>query len=186
MSNSEIPTSSKLVSEPKEVYRLTIENLSHLVAYSPNAINPDSLISTVDLPPGAYFASITAATEAPGKRWSTVQVSKQKHMELNSALMYMNHSCAPSLEIDTDMMEIRVSKNKDLRVGDELSFFYPSTEYEMDKPFNCLCGASACLGTVTGAAQIEWDTLKTFWVNEHIIKLKQEQAQETNSETRKQ
>lgn len=107
-------------------------------------------------------------------------------MELNSALMYMNHSCAPSLEIDTDMMEIRVSKTRDLKAGDELSFFYPSTEFEMDKPFNCLCGAgSVCLGTISGAAQIEWDVLRTFWVNEHVIKLKQEQEQGRDSEARK-
>lgn len=97
-------------------------------------------------------------------------------MELNSALMYMNHSCAPSLEIDMDMMEIRVSKDKNLSAGDELTFFYPSTEFEMDKPFDCLCGAgSDCLGTVTGAAQIDGKLLRKWFVNEHILKLKQEQ-----------
>lgn len=174
MSQSETPTSSKLVSEPKAVYPLTIENLSHLVTYSPNATNPDSLLSKVDLPAGAYLTTITAATEAP-KRWSTVQISKEKHVELNSALMYMNHSCVPSLEIDTNMMEIRVSKTKDLKIGDELSFFYPSTEFEMDRAFECLCGAgSHCVGTVTGASEINEEVLRTWWVNEHIIKLKQE------------
>lgn len=176
MSQPETPTSSKFVSEPKAVYPLTIENLSHLVAYSPNATAPDSLISKVDLPAGAYFTSITAATEVPAKRWSTVQVSKGKHVELNSALVYMNHSCTPTLEIDTDMMEIRVSKEKTLSAGDELSFFYPSTEFEMDKPFECLCGAgSDCLKTITGAARIDGQTLKKWFVNEHILKLKQEQ-----------
>lgn len=74
------------------------------------------------------------------------------------------------------MMEIRVSKKKDLKIGDELSFFYPSTEFEMDKGFSCLCGAgSRCLGTVTGASEINEEVLKTWWLNEHIIKLKQEQ-----------
>lgn len=176
MSQPEIISSSKFVTEPKAVYPLSIENLSDLAAYSPNATNPDSLVSKVELPAGALFTPITAATEAPQKRWSTVQVSKVRHVELNSALMYMNHSCAPSLEIDTDMMEVRVSKERDLKIGDELSFFYPSTEYEMDKPFECLCGArDACLKNVAGAAHIDSKKLKNWFVNEHIIKLKQDQ-----------
>lgn len=176
MSEQNATSSSKFVTEPKAIYSLSIENLADLATYSPNATHPDSLISKVDLPAGTLFTPITAATEAPVKRWSTVQVSKEKHIELNSALVYMNHSCNPSLEIDTDMMEVRVSKKKDLKVGDELDFFYPSTEFEMDKPFECLCGAKGtCLGTIAGAAQIDGDILKKWFVNEHIVKLKQDQ-----------
>lgn len=174
MSQPDVASSSKFITEPKAVYSLSIENLSDLAAYSPNATSPDSLMSKVDLPAGALFTTITAATEAAQKRWSTVQVSKGKHVDLNSALMYMNHSCDPSLEIDTDMMEVRVTKGRELKIGEELNFFYPSTEFEMDKPFECLCGAKSCLGTVTGAAQIGSETLKRWFVNEHIIKLKQE------------
>lgn len=176
MSQPDVTSSSKFITEPKAVYSLSVENLSDHASYSPNATSPDSLLSKIDLPAGALFTTITAATEASKKRWSTVQVSKGKHIELNSALMYMNHSCDPSLEIDTDMMEVRVSKARDLKIGDELSFFYPSTEFEMDKPFGCLCGTERCLGTVAGAAKIEEETLKKWFVNEHIIKLKQEQA----------
>lgn len=176
MSQAGDTSNSKFVTEPKAIYSLSIENLSNLAAYSPNATSPDSLISEINLPAGALFTTITAATEAPQKRWSTVQVSKSRHIELNSALVYMNHSCDPSLEIDTDMMEVRVSKTRDLKVGEELNFFYPSTEFEMDKPFPCLCGAEGtCLKTISGAAQIDGEKLKKWFVNEHVVKLKQEQ-----------
>lgn len=170
-------SSSKFITKPKAIYPLSIENLSQTAAYSPNATEPDSIVSKVDLPAGALFIPITAATEAPRKAWSTLQVSKNRHVELNSALMYLNHSCSPSLEIDTDMLEVRVSKDRSLKVGDELSFFYPSTEFEMDQPFECLCGAAddICLKTVTGAAEIDLKILQGWFVNEHIIKLKQEQ-----------
>ena len=170
-------TIGKFVSEPKETYPLSIENLVDIVAYSPNATHPDSLVSQVFLPAGSLFTPITTATEVRQKKWSTVQVSQDKYVELNSALLYMNHSCRPSLEVDADLMEVRVTKDRDLQVGDELTFFYPSTEWQMDKPFLCLCGAgSGCLGTVTGAADIEAQKLRKWLVNEHIVKLKSAQT----------
>lgn len=167
---------TKFVSEPKAIYSLSIEGLSDIAEYSPNAENPDSLLSKINLSAGSLFTPITTATHG-SKRWSSVQVSKDKHVELNSALVYLNHSCSPSLEIDTDMMEVRVAKGKDLKVGDELTFFYPSTEWEMAKPFTCLCGHGAkCLGTVTGASAIEESKLSGWFVNEHILKLKRAQS----------
>lgn len=170
---------TKFVSEPKEIYSLNIENLSTLTEYKPDSKNPDSLISKVSLSAGSLFIPITVATEAP-RRWSTMQVSKNKHVELNSALLFLNHSCNPSLEIDTSTMEIRVAKAKNLNIGDELTFFYPSTEWEMDKPFSCLCGAeSRCLGIVTGAADIPTEKLSEWFINEHIVKLKTAQMTET-------
>ena len=46
----------------------------------------------------------------------------------------------------------------------------------MDKPFVCLYNAgSRCLGTVTGAADIEAQKLRKWFVNEHIVKLKSAQ-----------
>lgn len=180
MSTIPAPTSAttgKYVSEPKATYSLSIENLADIVAYSPNATQPDSIVSRVSLPAGSLFTPITTATEVGQKKWSTVQVSQDKHVELNSALVYMNHSCRPSLEIDTGLMEVRVAKDRDLQIGDELTFFYPSTEWQMDKPFVCLCAAgSGCLGTVSGAADIEAQRLKNWFVNEHIVKLKSTQT----------
>lgn len=36
--------------------------------------------------------------------------------------------------------EVRVSEDGEgLKEGDELTFFYPSTEWSMAQPFDCLC-----------------------------------------------
>ena len=40
---------------------------------------------------------------------------------------------------------------RDIAAGEELTYFYPSTEWEMDRPFRCLCGAPDCVGVVSGA-----------------------------------
>ncbi|CEP13985.1 hypothetical protein [Parasitella parasitica] len=79
---------------------------------------------------GAVIATLEGLTPNV-KRYSTVQISKTKHIELNSDLVFMNHSCHPSTHMDVDRMV--VSATKDIAAGDELTFFYPSTEWDMGK-----------------------------------------------------
>ncbi|CAI7574343.1 unnamed protein product [Penicillium palitans] len=113
--------------------------------------------SLVDLPAGAVFAKITTAT--PGKKaYTSVQTGRDTHIELNSDLVYCNHSCAPSLVFD---------------MGDALTFFYPSTEWDMDQAFQCTCGAGdgICRGWISGAKTMSPEKLDGYWLNGHISEL---------------
>ncbi|KAJ5444813.1 uncharacterized protein N7458_008685 [Penicillium daleae] len=126
--------------------------------------------SLVDLPAGAVFASITGTS--PGRKaYTSVQTGRDTHIELNSDLVYCNHSCAPSLVFDMARMEVRVGDDKPLKVGDALTFFYPSSEWEMDQPFQCTCGASECRGWISGAKTMSADELDGYWLNGHIAEL---------------
>lgn len=156
-------------------YPLTANSLSSLVTYNSHPAGI-SITSKVALPAGSLFAPITTATPTDTKRWSSVQTGRATHIELNSALLYMNHSCGPSLEVDTGKMEIRVARDRELRVGDDLTFFYPSSEWEFSRPFECLCGAGegVCVGTVQGAKVFEKERLERWFVNEHIWELVRE------------
>ncbi|KAJ5645887.1 hypothetical protein N7490_002259 [Penicillium lividum] len=128
--------------------------------------------SLIDLPAGALFAKITNAT--PGKKaYTSVQTGPDTHIELNSDLVYCNHSCAPSLVFDMSRMEVRVVDDRPLKAGDELTFFYPSTEWDMDQPFQCTCGAASCRGMITGAKAMPVDVLGQYWMNPHILALLQ-------------
>ena len=49
---------------------------------------------------------------------------------------------------------------RDIEKGEELSFFYPSTEWEMQAPFICLCGAANCIHVVAGARFLPLSTLE--------------------------
>jgi hypothetical protein len=81
---------------------------------------------------GSVIAPLEGLT--PGaKRYSTVQISETKHIELNSDLVFMNHSCDPSTLMDVDRMVVIATR--DIAAGDELTFFYPSTEWDMGKIF---------------------------------------------------
>ncbi|KAJ5112781.1 hypothetical protein N7532_000826 [Penicillium argentinense] len=126
--------------------------------------------SLVDLPAGALFAKITTAT--PGvKAYTSVQTGPDTHIELNSDLVYCNHSCAPSLVFDMSRMEVRVVDDRPLHKGDALTFFYPSTEWEMDQPFQCTCGAAECRGWISGAQSMAPEVLDEYWLNPHIAGL---------------
>ena len=81
----------------------------------------------------------------------------------------MNHSCAPSTILDTTRMLVFAAN--DLAAGDELTFFYPSTEWEMSSPFICLCGAPNCIHVVAGARFLPLSTLEDHFLNQHIREL---------------
>jgi hypothetical protein len=127
-------------------------------------------VSLVDLPAGTLFARITTAT--PGtKAYSSVQISENDHIELNSDLLYCNHSCAPSLIFDMSKFEVRVAPDRDLKKGDALTFWYPSSEWEMAQPFDCNCGTDKCKGRISGVKDMDPRVLRGYWLNEHIQRM---------------
>ncbi|KAL4976892.1 hypothetical protein BDW66DRAFT_150650 [Aspergillus desertorum] len=137
-----------------------------------------SAISEVSLPAGALFTKITTATPST-KAYSSVQVSRDGHIELNSDLVYCNHSCDPTVNFDMARMEVRVVDDRPLKKGDPLTFFYPSSEWEMDQPFQCTCGAGEkCKGFIKGAKGMGREGLKGYWLNGHIEELVREEEEE--------
>ena len=148
---------------------------------------PGALVACLDMPPMTYSAE---------KAYSTVQVSPDRHVELNCDFLYMNHSCEPSIELQVAQgahstyegfasneikeiaetgihetsvaIEIRVSSKKTLHKGDELTFFYPSTEWEMAQPFDCNCGVGTCHKRISGAKDMNPASLDGVFFNEHI------------------
>ncbi|KAK9899869.1 galactose-proton symport [Cystobasidium minutum MCA 4210] len=126
--------------------------------------------SKVSLPAGSVFSRITVAT--PGKKaYTSVQTSENTHIELNSDLVFCNHSCDPSLVFDMSKMEVRVVDDRDLKEGDALTFFYPSSEWDMDQPFDCHCKTSKCCGRISGARDMDVEVLRRYWLNPHIEQL---------------
>ncbi len=95
----------------------------------------------------------------------TVQISQDKHTEVGK-LSALNHSCDPNVILDTERLSMVA--RRDIEKGEELSFFYPSTEWEMDAPFICLCGASNCIHVVAGARFLPLSTLENHYLNRHI------------------
>lgn len=95
----------------------------------------------------------------------TVQIAHDKHTHVGK-LAALNHSCDPNVFLDTQHMEMVAAR--EIEKGDELFFFYPSTEWEMDAPFICLCGAANCINVVAGARFLPLSTLERHYLNSHI------------------
>lgn len=80
----------------------------------------------------------------------TVQIGEDLHIELlPECLACTNHSCDPNCFFDTSTMEFVAIK--EISEGEEFTFFYPSAEWDMDRPFQCNCGSDQCIGIIQGA-----------------------------------
>lgn len=96
-----------------------------------------SLIAAASFAKDQKIAPLEGFTISPRPTYLTVQIKEDVHVDLNSDFVYMNHSCDPNVTIDLRQMAYVACK--DIREGDELFFFYPSTEWSMDQPFACWC-----------------------------------------------
>ncbi|MBI4771016.1 MAG: SET domain-containing protein-lysine N-methyltransferase [Chloroflexi bacterium] len=124
------------------------------------------LITTSPLKAGEVFYKIANYRVVHQPTYQTIQVGPETHIEELGVIAYLNHSCSPNVIVDTAQMECRAAR--EVAAGEELSFFYPSTEWNMDRPFVCLCGAPQCIRIVTGAKFLSLDTLSRYFVNQHI------------------
>ncbi|KAM3076163.1 hypothetical protein ACMFMG_006325 [Clarireedia jacksonii] len=128
-------------------------------------------ISKISLPPFGLFAKLEfpPCTIVEKPSYSTVQIGKDKHIDLNSDLLYLNHSCEPSLILNPQTLTLTAT-SRGLSPTQPLTFFYPSTEYLLSQPFSCNCRTPSCLGTITGAGDMSPETiarLKTMELGEH-------------------
>jgi SET domain len=129
--------------------------------------NHHLLISSQAFQAGDVVSKFGAAEVHTEPSRYTVQVAENKHIILSPEfLQYINHSCNPNVFFNTTTMELTALKN--IAPGDEFTFFYPSTEWDMADPFHCLCGSAQCLGIIKGAKSIDKETLNQYRLTDFI------------------
>lgn len=124
-----------------------------------------SLIARQDFKRGETIYQIPAEKISDRPNRFTVQMDRSLHTEVGK-LSALNHSCDPNTILDMENMVVVACR--DIKAGDELSFFYPSTEWEMAAPFICLCGSPSCIHVVAGARFLPLSTLEHHYLNCHI------------------
>ena len=135
------------------------------------SVNPTtgqkSLLALKHFSPGDVICAFDAGTTLPHANRYTVQIDLNKHITLMPEfLQYVNHSCSPNAFFDTTQMLFICLK--EINPGEEFTFFYPSTEWEMAEPFNCHCGSTVCLQTIKGASSIPDETLLKYKLTDFI------------------
>jgi hypothetical protein len=139
-----------------------------------NSSSQKSLHATVSFAPGDIICDFGAATTQSYPTYLTVQTGTDRHITLMPEfLQYINHSCMPNVFFDTTTMQLLCIAP--LQPGDEFTFFYPSTEWEMAQPFVCNCGSKGCLQLINGASHLSVETLSKYKLTDFIrqqVKLK--------------
>ncbi|MEQ9672225.1 SET domain-containing protein [Coleofasciculus sp. G2-EDA-02] len=126
-----------------------------------------SLHATVELSPGQMISRFGAKEILDRPNYLTVQIDDRQHIMLTPEfLQYINHSCSPNVFFDTNKMTV-ISLQR-IKPGEELTFFYPSTEWSIDRGFNCVCGSKDCRGTIQGAAHLSPNVLTQYKLSSYI------------------
>lgn len=111
--------------------------------------------------------SADSTSETP--TYLTVQINEKEHISLNPQfLQYINHSCNPNVYFDIENYKLIALKT--IQKNDELTFFYPSSEWEMIQPFTCFCKNENCLHEIKGAKFLAYTDLMNYRFSKFISK----------------
>lgn len=131
------------------------------------SIRGASLIANRLIKRGEVVISLKNLKPQTMRTYQTIQVRDNYHV-VEDFLAKLNHSCDPTVFVDTSAglcVAIR-----DIEIGEELNFFYPSTETEMAEPFECKCRASNCIKYVKGALDLPLHLLIGRQLAPHVAK----------------
>ena len=114
------------------------------------------LVAARDIPAGIQIFRINGELVDQPSRYS-LQVGEGKHIDLrtghsekdifeNYFWRFLNHSCEPNVIIRNQA----VYALRWITTGEDVTFDYNTTEYDMDEPFTCLCSSPHCLGMIRG------------------------------------
>ena len=124
-----------------------------------------SLKAKEDIPSGAFLSDVWGpVTDLPTPH--TVQVGIKEHVDPVGPLRYTNHSCQPNAKFvfesryhdsltppsldDGHQVFWYIEATRDIKKGEEITFDYTTTEYNMSRWFQCLCGYKYCMGEIKG------------------------------------
>ena len=115
--------------------------------------NQNALFALQPFQPLELVSPFSAGVISAEPTYLTIQLSVRKHITMQPEfLQYINHSCEPNVFFDTTLMEVIALK--ELKPGDEMTFFYPSSEWKMARSFDCYCGSPKCIKKIRGAAYL--------------------------------
>jgi hypothetical protein len=106
---------------------------------------------------GSVIFLLKGRISGRGNKYS-VQLSRDKHLDfplirkpndhLDYAWQYVNHSCEPNGYVNAAEYSFCALRN--IREGEEITFNYLTTEYELASPFLCECRSPKCFEFIQG------------------------------------
>lgn len=127
------------------------------------------LITLSFIAEGNIFYTAKDFVEISYPTYTSIQIGDDSHIE-EEIFGALNHSCDPNIFIlIKSTKEIYLRSLRDIQEGEELTFFYPSTEWDMSQQFICLCKKKPCLKSISGAKYLRADLRNKYQLSDHIL-----------------
>ncbi|MBM3974251.1 MAG: SET domain-containing protein [Planctomycetes bacterium] len=133
-----------------------------------------AVVARRNIVPGTIVMRLDGPLADMASRY-TVQVGVDQHVdaEVHPAhgdryplWRYLNHSCAPTARVIGRTLRAITA----LKKGDEVTFDYDATEYDLASPFACQCGKPTCRGMIRGYRHLKSATRATMtWAAPHVL-----------------
>jgi hypothetical protein len=126
-----------------------------------------SIHTTLDLEPGQVITNFRLKEVLTEPDYLTIQVGEDQHSMVDPLFLHFtNHSCNPN--VVCDIQNLQFIAIKPIAKEEELTWFYPSTEWNMNQPFNCICQSGNCLGYIQGSAHLSTSILTQYQLSDFI------------------
>ncbi len=135
--------------------------------YFDHATKQRSFIATRDIKKGEIVYTFGPKQVQNYPTYLTVQTGADRHIVLDPEfLAAINHGCNPNVWFNVDTYELVCVR--DIRTGEQMTYFYPSTEWNMTQPFDCTCGSHNCHGYIQGAAHLDPEVMAQYDTSKFI------------------
>ena len=109
-------------------------------------------VSRTNVAPGGLIADLAGVVVGKPDRY-TIQLGKAEHLDAFGVVSaedlsarfpwrFLNHACRPNSAVRGR----RLVATTTIQAGEEVTFNYNTTEFDMAEPFACRCGAPECRG----------------------------------------
>ncbi|MEH2390259.1 MAG: SET domain-containing protein-lysine N-methyltransferase [Nostoc sp.] len=137
------------------------------------------LVAEQRIKKGTVFHQIKNYRVLPYPTSQSLQINADKHICWEKYVLFLNNSCDPNTIVNVESLELCAIR--DIEEGEQITMFYPSTEWELHRPFDCLCNSKQCLGVIRGAKYLSESLLSQYFINRHIYIQKREIDSHTKS-----
>ena len=106
------------------------------------------VVAREEIEPGEVLIALAHVFTAEPSRY-TIQLEEGLHQAGTGEIDdFLNHACEPSVRLDAERRCFVAARR--IAPGEELTFNYLSSEWDMAEPFECRCGSRRCLRKIRG------------------------------------
>ncbi|RNF11483.1 methyltransferase [Trypanosoma rangeli] len=81
---------------------------------------------------------------------STIELPGYQHLRLTGGSEFIRHACQPNLRLEIVGDSIRGVALRFIEEGEELTYNYLCTEWDIAEPFHCTCNTDSCYAFIRG------------------------------------